>query len=100
MQVMIRREPRIFDAQIMSSLRQGTSFRVDPSVGCRWCSGVDRQCGPQKLRGMVDSIDVAQSSTVIWQIKLGYFGTACKCIEICLGKPRVWLLQSDDGGAQ
>jgi uncharacterized membrane protein len=70
MQVMIRREPRIFDAQIMSSLRQGTSFFASTCLLA--VGGVLALIGNvDPLRGMADSIDVAQSSTVIWQIKLG-----------------------------
>lgn len=52
MQVMIHRDPRIFDSQIMASLRQRhIIFCFDLSFGCWWCSGANWQCGPLAWRG-------------------------------------------------
>ena len=70
MQVMVARDPRIFDAQVMGSLRQGTSFFASTcllSVG-----GVLALIGNvDPLRGVADGITMTQSPTVVWQIKLG-----------------------------
>lgn len=70
MRVMIHREPRIFDAQVMASLRQGTAFFASTcllSVG-----GVLALIGNvDPLRGVAEEITMTQSPTFVWQVKLG-----------------------------
>ena len=69
MRQMITREPRIFDAQTVSTLRQGTSFFASTSVIAIG--------GTLALMGNADSLaDVAQDLTteaqprIVWEIKL------------------------------
>ncbi|MCF2904887.1 DUF599 domain-containing protein [Octadecabacter sp. CECT 8868] len=70
MRVMIDRQPRIFDAQIMDSLRQGTSFFASTCLLA--VGGVLALIGNvDPLRGVAEGITMAQSPAVIWQIKLG-----------------------------
>lgn len=70
MQVMLKRDPRIFDAQVMSSLRQGTSFFA--STCLLGVGGVLALIGNvDPLQGVAEDITMVQSAAVIWQIKLG-----------------------------
>ena len=70
MRVMVARDPRIFDAQIMASLRQGTSFFASTCLLA--AGGVLALIGNvDPLRGVAQDIAMVQSPTVIWQIKLG-----------------------------
>ncbi|WP_044043127.1 DUF599 domain-containing protein [Octadecabacter antarcticus] len=70
MQVMISRDPRIFDAQVMASLRQGTSFFASTCLLAT--GGVLALIGNvDPLRGVAEDIAMTASPAVIWQIKLG-----------------------------
>lgn len=69
MQVMLTRNPRIFDAQVMSSLRQGTAFFASTcliSVG-----GVLAVIGNvDPIQGVAEEIVMADSSATVWRVKL------------------------------
>jgi uncharacterized membrane protein len=70
MRVMVDRDTRIFDAQVMASLRQGTSFFASTCLLA--VGGVLALIGNvDPLRGVAEDIAMVQSPTVIWQIKLG-----------------------------
>lgn len=70
MQVMVGRDPRIFDAQIMASLRQGTAFFASTSLLA--VGGVLALIGNvDPLRGVTAEITMVQSPAVVLQIKLG-----------------------------
>jgi len=70
MQVMVGRDPRIFDAQVMGSLRQGTSFFA--STCLLGVGGVLALIGNvDPLQGVAEDITMVRSAAVIWQIKLG-----------------------------
>jgi len=67
---MVTRDPRIYDATILSSLRQGTSFFASTCLLA--VGGVLALIGNvDPLRGVADGITMTQSPTVVWQIKLG-----------------------------
>ena len=69
LRVMIGRESRIFDAQIMASLRQGTAFFASTCLLA--VGGVLALIGNvDPLQGVAAEIAMIQSPTVIWQIKL------------------------------
>lgn len=70
MQVMVTRDPRIFDAQVMASLRQGTAFFASTSLLA--VGGVLALIGNvDPLRGVAEDIAMVDSPAVIFQIKLG-----------------------------
>ncbi len=70
MRVMVDRDPRIFDAQVMASLRQGTSFFASTCLLAM--GGLLALIGnTDPLSGVAAEITMVQSPTVIWQIKLG-----------------------------
>lgn len=70
MRVMVDRDPRIFDAQVMASLRQGTAFFASTCLLA--VGGVLALIGNvDPLRGVAVEIAMVQSPTVVWQIKLG-----------------------------
>jgi uncharacterized membrane protein len=71
MRVMVTREPRIFDSQILASLRQATSFFASTSILA--IGGVLALVGnTDPLQGVVAEITEADTPVVIWQAKLGF----------------------------
>ncbi|MCF2871018.1 DUF599 domain-containing protein [Octadecabacter sp. G9-8] len=70
MRVLITRDTRIFDAQIIASLRQGTAFFASTSLLA--VGGVLALIGNvEPLRGVAEEITMVQSPILILQIKLG-----------------------------
>jgi uncharacterized membrane protein len=73
MRVFVTREPRIFDSQILASLRQGTSFFASTSVLA--IGGVLALLGnPAPLSGVAAQVTMVQTPQIIWQMKLGVVG--------------------------
>ncbi|MEO0829285.1 MAG: DUF599 domain-containing protein [Pseudomonadota bacterium] len=69
MKEMITREPRIFDAQVMSSLRQGTAFFA--STALISIGGVlALASNPAPLEGFAETFGTEVPTPVVWQIKL------------------------------
>ncbi len=70
MKVLVTRDTRIFDSQILSSLRQGTAFFASTSIFA--IGGVLALMGnTDPLRGVAAQVSAAQTPALIWQIKLG-----------------------------
>lgn len=70
MRVMVTREPRIFDSQILATLRQATSFFASTSILA--IGGVLALVGnTEPLQGVVAKITEVDAPVVIWQAKLG-----------------------------
>lgn len=65
----LTREPRIFDASIIDSLRQGTSFFASACMiaigGCVALAG-----SPDKLQGFAGGVAGVSGSAVLWQFKI------------------------------
>lgn len=69
MLVMVTRQPRIFDAQIMTSLRQGTSFFASTCLLAM--GGLLALIGNvDPLRGLAEGVGQVESSTTVIQLKL------------------------------
>lgn len=69
MRVFVGRVPRIFDSQILGSLRQSTSFFASTSILA--IGGVLALIGnPEALRGVAAEVSEVQIPAVIFQIKL------------------------------
>lgn len=69
MRVFVTREPRIFDSQILASLRQGTAFFASTNVLA--IGGVLALMGnTEPLRGVAAEVLMADTSVFFWQIKL------------------------------
>ena len=67
---MITREPRIFDAQILSGLRQGTAFFASTSVLA--LGGVLAVMGnAERLSGVANDLILMDDPTFGWEAKLG-----------------------------
>ena len=67
---MITREPRIFDAQILSGLRQGTTFFASTSVLA--LGGVLAVMGnAERLSGVANDLILMDDPTFVWEAKLG-----------------------------
>jgi uncharacterized membrane protein len=70
LQVFLTREPRIFDSQIMASLRQGTAFFASTCVLA--IGGVLALiANTDPLRGVAAEVASADIPVLIWQLKLG-----------------------------
>lgn len=70
MRVFVTRDPRIFDSQILASLRQGTSFFASTCLLA--IGGVLALVGnTEPLRGVAAEVSSAQVPVLVWQIKLG-----------------------------
>lgn len=68
MRQFVTRQPRIFDATIMDSLRQGTSFYASAcmiAIG----GGVAFLGDPQKLSGLHGDLPLLQGGPALWQLK-------------------------------
>ncbi|MBS0563541.1 MAG: DUF599 domain-containing protein [Proteobacteria bacterium] len=68
MRQFVTRQPRIFDASIMDSLRQGTSFYASAcmiAIG----GGVAFLGDPQKLSGLNGDLPLLQGGPALWQLK-------------------------------
>lgn len=69
MSQMITREPRIFDAQTIATLRQGTSFFASTSViaigGALALAG-----NTDRLADMAEELTLVRTPTFVWEIKM------------------------------
>lgn len=73
MREFVTRDPRIFDSQILASLRQGTSFFASTSILA--IGGVLALLGNvDPLRGLAAEVTTSDTPTVIWQMKLALVG--------------------------
>ncbi|KIC52029.1 DUF599 domain-containing protein [Tateyamaria sp. ANG-S1] len=69
MQQMITREPRIFDAQIVASLRQGTAFFASTSVIA--IGGTLALIGnAERLTGIANDLILTDTPAFVWEIKM------------------------------
>ena len=70
LRVFITRDPRIFDSQIMGSLRQGTAFFASTCIFA--IGGVFALiANTDPLRGVAAEISTDDIPIVVWQVKLG-----------------------------
>ncbi len=70
MKVFVTREPRIFDAQIVASLRQGTSFFASTCILA--IGGVLALISnTEPLRGVAVEVTMVDVPVFVWQVKLG-----------------------------
>lgn len=69
MQQMVTREPRIFDAQILATLRQGTAFFASTCVIA--IGGTLALIGnAERLAGVAEDITQSQQPQIVWEVKL------------------------------
>ena len=69
MQVMVTREPRIFDAQTLMNLRQGTSFFASATM-IALGGGLALLGNTEKLMGLASDLTIARDPEIVWEIKL------------------------------
>lgn len=70
LRVFVTRDPRIFDSQIMGSLRQGTAFFASTCIFA--IGGVFALiANTDPLRGVAAEISTEDIPIVVWQVKLG-----------------------------
>lgn len=69
MQHFVSREPRIFDGNILSSLREGTAFFASACMIAT--GGILALIGnTDQLRGLVSEFDLEGTATLMWEMKL------------------------------
>ncbi|MGJ8626303.1 MAG: DUF599 domain-containing protein [Sulfitobacter sp.] len=69
MRQMLNRDPRIFDAQTVATLRQGTSFLASTSVIA--IGGTLALIGnAERLAGVAEDLTFAMHPAIVWEIKL------------------------------
>lgn len=69
MREMVTRQPRIFDAQILGTLRQGTAFFASTCVIA--LGGTLALIGnADRLAGVAEDITLADQPAIVWEIKL------------------------------
>ena len=69
MKQMVTRDPRIFDAQVLASLREGTAFFASTSVIA--IGGTLALIGnAEKLGGVASEITLMDHPAVVWELKL------------------------------
>jgi len=69
MRQMITREPRIFDAQIVASLRQGTAFFASTSVIA--IGGTLAVIGnAERVTGIANDLTLMETPAFVWEVKL------------------------------
>lgn len=69
MEQMVQRDPRMFDAQILASLRQGTAFFASTSVIA--LGGTLALIGnADRLAGLAEDITLAEQPIIVWELKL------------------------------
>jgi uncharacterized membrane protein len=70
MKVFVERDPRIFDSQILASLRQGTAFFASTCLLA--IGGVLALVGnTEPLRGVAAEVTAMTVPVLVWQLKLG-----------------------------
>lgn len=66
---MITREPRVFDAQILATLRQGTAFFASATMiatgGCLALLG-----NTDRLVGIAQDLTLASDPAIVWEVKI------------------------------
>jgi uncharacterized membrane protein len=73
MREMVTRQPRIFDAQLLGNLRQGTAFFASTSVIA--IGGTLALVGnAEQLAGVAEDITQTNAPAIVWEIKLLIMG--------------------------
>ena len=69
MRQMVTRQPRIFDAQVLGTLRQGTAFLASTSVIA--IGGTLALIGnAERLAGVAEDITMVDQPAIVWELKL------------------------------
>lgn len=69
MQQMLTREPRIFDAQTLTNLRQGASFFASAAM-IALGGGLALLGNTEKLIGLASDLTIPEDPSIVWEIKL------------------------------
>lgn len=69
MRQMVTRDPRIFDSQTLSSMRQGTAFFTSATmIGIG--GGLALMANPEQLAGVVSELSQQEAPIFVWDIKV------------------------------
>jgi len=66
---MVARDPRIFDAQILTSLRQGTSFFASATM-IALGAGLALLGNTEQLIGLANDLAIPKDPEIVWEIKI------------------------------
>ena len=66
---MVTREPRVFDAQLIGNLRQGSAFFASTSM-IAIGGGVALMGNAEQLAGLANELTMAKAPNIVWEIKI------------------------------
>lgn len=66
---MVTRQPRIFDSQVLSTLREGTSFFASASM-IAIGGGLALMADPERLSGLFHDLGQDRAPDVVWEVKV------------------------------
>lgn len=69
MKQMVTRQPRIFDAQLISNLRQGTAFFASASM-IAIGGGLALIGNTERLAGLANDLTLGDAPAIVWEIKI------------------------------
>ena len=69
MHQMVSRDPRIFDAQLLTNLRQGTAFLASATM-IAIGSGLALVGNTERLAGLAADLTLADAPAIVWEIKV------------------------------
>ncbi|SFU15045.1 DUF599 domain-containing protein [Sedimentitalea nanhaiensis] len=69
MKHMVLREPRVFDAQLIGSLRQGTTFFASATM-IAIGGGLAAAGNTEQVAGLVTDLTQGNAPTIVWEIKI------------------------------
>ena len=98
MKEMVTRQPRMFDAQLIGHMRQGTSFFASTSM-IAIGGGLALLGNTERLAGVARDLAIGSAPAMVWEIKILIIILLSqqRLLEICLGSSPVWLLCRADG---
>ncbi len=69
MRQMVMRDPRIFDAQLVANLRQGTAFFASATM-IALGGGMALIANPEEVAGLASELTLDDAPRIVWEIKL------------------------------
>ena len=70
MHAFVTRQPRIFDAQILGNLRQGTAFFASACM-IAMGGGLALVGNTDQLLGVAEDLAIERAPAVVWEVKIG-----------------------------
>ncbi len=69
MKEMVTRQPRMFDAQVVAAMRQGSTFFASTTM-IAIGGGLALLGNPQRLAGVAEDLALGSAPTMVWEVKI------------------------------